>query len=303
MYIRKNLQKKLTITGFLLPSLIGLFGFIFLPTIVTIVLSLTDYDVLQHTLPNILEGNGPDFTGLKNYANIIQSGNMMTSFRNTLLYMALYIPPVIIIALLLATLLAKDFKGVRIYQAIFYLPVVSSWVAVAVLWKVLLNGRWGMLNNILLLVGIDGPAWLTDRAWVFAGIAMSAIWKDVGYYVLIFLAGLKNIDKTYYEAARVDGSNRWQEFFRITLPLMTPYIFLAIVMNIIASFQVFESVAIMGDNLRSYTTVVVTSIYNYAFRTYQMGNAMALSVVLFIVLILITVIQFKLQKKWVHYDG
>lgn len=302
MYIENNLQKKLTITGFLLPSFIGLFGFILLPALVTIILSLTDYDVLQHTLPNILAGKGPDFIGLENYTRLIQSGDMWTSFLHTLYYMALYIPPVIVLSLFLATLLAQDFKGVRIYQTIFYLPVVSSWVAVAVLWQVILNGRWGMLNNILLLVGIDGPAWLTDRSWVFPGIAMAAVWKDVGYYVLIFLAGLKNINQTYYEAARVDGSSRFQEFCRITIPLMTPSIFLAIVMNIISSFQVFEAVAIMGDELRSYTTVVVTSIYDFAFRTLQMGNAMALSVIMFIVLIVITIFQFKLQKKWVYYD-
>lgn len=302
MYIGGKWQKRIVIGTFLLPSFVGLIGFILVPLLITIVMSTTDYDVLEHTLPKILAGNGPDFVGADNYIRLLTSGDMWEAFSHTLYYMALYIPPVIVLAIFLAVLLNRKFAGARIYRTIFYLPVVSSWVAVSVVWLVFLNGKFGLMNTLLGLVGIDGPAWVTDRKWVFPGIAMTAVWKDVGYYTLIFLAGLKSIDQTYYEAARVDGSNRWQEFSKITLPLLTPSIFLVVVMLIIGSFQVFESVAIMGASLRSATTVVITSIYNMAFRTYRMGDAMAMSVILFIVLVGVTLVQFGLQKRWVYYD-
>jgi multiple sugar transport system permease protein len=302
MYIGGKVQKRIVISTFLLPSFIGMFCFILIPLVITVVMSTTDYDVLQHTLPKILAGQGPDFVGLENYKDLLTSGSMWAAFSHTLYYMALYIPAVIVLALFLAVLLNREFAGAHIYRTIFYLPVVSSWVAVSVVWLFFLNGKFGLMNSILSLIGIDGPAWVTDRKWVFPGIAMTAVWKDVGYFTLIFLAGLKSINHTYYEAARVDGSNRWQEFTRITLPLLTPSIFLVLIMLIIGTFQVFESVAIMGASLRSYTTVMVTTIYNYAFRTYRMGDAMALSVILFLVLVGITLFQFTLQKRWVYYD-
>lgn len=302
MYIGSKWQKKIVVTTFLLPSFVGLIGFIVIPLVITIIMSMTDYDVLQHTLPKILAGHGPDFVGFANYGDLLKSGDMWTAFSHTLYYMALYIPAVVVLALFLAVLLNREFTGARVYRTIFYLPVVSSWVAVSVVWLFFLNGKFGLMNSILGIFGIDGPAWVTDRNWVFSGIAMTAVWKDVGYYMLIFLAGLKSINHTYYEAARVDGSSRWQEFTRITLPLLTPSIFLVLIMLVIGTFQVFESVAIMGQSLRSYTTVMVTTIYNYAFRTYRMGDAMALSVILFLVLVGITLFQFSLQKRWVYYD-
>jgi len=161
-----------------------------------------------------------------------------------------------------------------------------------------------MLNQILSTIGIEGPAWLSSQSWAMPGIVMTAVWKDAGYYALMVLAALKSIDTSYYEAAAIDGAGPVRRFFGITLPLLSPTLFLLVVINVIYGLQVFEAVLIMTDGgPGGATTVFLERIYKYAFNQYKMGMASAYSWILFLFILAFTVLQFKLQKKWVNYDA
>jgi multiple sugar transport system permease protein len=297
MYIKNNGQKKMTIFLFLLPSVVGLIVFSFIPIISSLGLSFFKYDILKPAKDMV-------FVGADHYKTLLSSGELRAVLSHTLYYMVLYIPSIIVVSLLLANFLNRDFKGVTIYKVLFYLPVLTSWVAGALIWKWILNGNYGLLNQFLGFFGIEGPSWLTNRVWAMPGIVIASIWKDCGHFSLIFLAALKGVNKNYYEAAEIDGATKWKKFYKITLPLISPTIFLVIILNIIGGFQVFESVFIMtAGGPGNATTVIVERIYRNAFKFYKMGYASAYSWVLFIIIFVVTYIQFKFEKRWVNYDA
>lgn len=282
---------------FLLPSVVILFVFFLFPIASSFLMSLSDWDALQAL-------STARFIGLENYRNLFQASELPRVLSHTLYYMVLYIPLVIITALAEANLLSKDFRGRNVYKVLFYLPVITSWVAGALIWRWVLNSRYGFLNQWLAAVGIQGPAWLNSQTWAMPGVVLAAVWKDTGYYALMFLAALKSINKNYYEAAAVDGASRVRTFFRITIPLMTPTIFFVVVINIINGFQVFESIWIMTQGgPAEATTVIAERIYRNAFTFYKMGYAAAYSWVLFAVILATTAVQLRLQKKWVSYES
>lgn len=296
LYIQNNLHKKVTIGLFLLPAVGGLVVFSLLPILSSLLISTLKYDILK-PLRDI------QFVGLKNFGELLGGQELYSVLSHTLYYMVLYIPLILISSLLMANLLNQDFKGLGFYKVLFYIPVVTSWVAGAVIWRWVLNGEYGFLNQWLGYIGIDGPNWLSDKTWAMPGVVIAAIWKDTGYYALIFLAALKGIDKTYHEAAQIDGAGKWQRFSRITLPLISPTVFLVIILNVIGGFQVFDSVFVMtGGGPANATTVIVERIYRNAFRFYKMGLASAYSWILFVVIFGVTALQFWLQKRWVNYD-
>lgn len=296
MYISNKRQKYFTISIFLLPSVLGLLIFNFLPMISSAFFSTLKYDILKPF-------SEVEFLGLDHYKNLITGTELYSVLSHNLYYMVLYIPLVIITSILVATMLNRDFKGSSFYKILFYIPVITSWVAGAVIWKWILNGRYGFLNQWLSLIGIEGPSWLTNKVWAMPGIVIAAIWKDSGYYALIFLAALKGIDRTYYEAAKIDGANALKRLLKITMPLISPIIFLVFILNIIYGFQVFDSIFVMtGGGPANATTVIVERIYRNAFRSYRMGFASAYSWILFIIIFVVTTIQFKFQKRWVNYD-
>jgi multiple sugar transport system permease protein len=182
--------------------------------------------------------------------------------------------------------------------------VLTSWVAGALIWKWVLSPEYGVINNILSFIGIEGPGWLQDEKWAMPGIVLASVWKDIGFYGLILLGGLKNINPTYYEAADIDGANTWQKFKHITLPLLSPVTFFVIIICLIFSFQLFPQVMIMTEGgPYGSTQVLVERIYQYGFQYFKMGYASAYSWLLFIIIFVLTIIQFKLQRKWVHYDS
>jgi multiple sugar transport system permease protein len=282
---------------FLMPSVVILFVFFLFPIASSFLMSLSDWDALQ-TLPTA------SFIGLENYRNLFQASELPRVLSHTLYYMVLYIPLVIITALAEANLLSKDFRGRKVYKVLFYLPVITSWVAGALIWRWVLNSRYGFLNQWLAAVGIQGPAWLNSQTWAMPGVVLAAVWKDTGYYALMFLAALKSINRNYYEAAAVDGASRVRTFFQITIPLMTPTIFFVVVINIINGFQVFESIWIMTQGgPAEATTVIAERIYRNAFTFYKMGYAAAYSWVLFAVILATTAVQLRLQKRWVSYES
>ncbi|MDK2807502.1 MAG: multiple sugar transport system permease protein [Clostridiales bacterium] len=297
MYFPNKRQKRIAVAGFLLPSMVGLLVFCLLPMIASAVYSLLSYDVLRPLSEATL-------VGLGNYKTLFSEGELFTTLWHNLQYLLMYIPVIMVTSLTMGILLNQDFRGRRLVQIIFYTPVITSWVAAAVVWRWILSGKFGFINQWLAVVGIDAPAWLSDPAWAMVGIVIVAVWKDTGYYALFFLAALKGIDPTYYEAAQMDGAKWYQKLFRITLPLISPTIFLLFVYNVIAGFQVFDSVQIMtGGGPAGATTVMMERVYKYGFKMYQMGYAAAWSWVLFAIIFVATILQFILQKRWVNYDA
>lgn len=258
--------------------------------------SLLDYDVL-------LPLSEIKFVKFDNYKTLFAEGEIWKALWHNAQYLIMYVPVIMVTSIVMAILLNKDFKGRTIYRIIFYTPVITSWVAASVVWRWILSGKFGFINQGLAVFGITGPSWLSNPSWAMAGIVIVAIWKDTGYYALFFLAALKSLDHTYYEAADIDGAKWHQKLFKITLPLISPTIFLILVYNVIAGFQVFDSVQIMTQGgPAAATTVMMERIYRYGFDMYRLGYAATWSWILFAIILVFTLIQFRLQRKWVNYD-
>ena len=289
------MRKKMTIFLFLLPSLVGLVLFSIIPIGTSLYLSLTEWDII---------GGPPRFQGFRNYALILTSEEMARVLGNTLYFIVLYIPLILVFSILIAVLLNNRLPGIGIYRTIYYIPVLTSWVAAALLWKWLLNPKYGAVNAILGMIGIQGPGWLHDKAWAMPGIVLASIWKDAGYFSVIILAGLQGINPSYYEAAEIDGAGGFAKLRNITLPLVTPTLFFVTIICIINSFQLFPQVMVMTEGgPGGATQVFVERIYNYAFRYYKMGYAASLSWILFAFIFVATILQLRMQKRWVHYDS
>lgn len=279
---------------FLLPSIIGFVIFSFIPMLSAVFLSFTNWDVI---------GGMPDLIGFENYINIFTTDEFYIVMGNTLEYIVLYIPSIIILSLIVAMLFNSDVKGISVYRVLLFIPVLTSWVAGALIWKSVLNTQYGLINNFLAIFNITGPAWLTSPKWAMKSIVMVSVWKDLGFFSLIIFGGLRGIDNSIYEAAKIDGANKFELFKNITVPLVSPTLFFVLITTIINSFQLFPQVMVMtGGGPQGSTQVMVERIYTYGIRYYQMGYATALSVILLIIIVTITLIQMKLQRKWVHYE-
>jgi multiple sugar transport system permease protein len=285
-------RKVALVSFFLLPAFLPLLIFRVLPMLASVGVSLTEWNLLRP----------PVLVGFDNYLGLLSDKNFHRALVNTLTYMLGYLPLVLLGALATAVLLNSKLKGTAFFRGVYFLPVVTSWVVVALLWKWLLSPEGGMVNYLLGLVGIDGPGWWTDRSWAMPSIIIASAWKDLGFNMLILLAGLQNIPEHLYEAARIDGAGRWQRLRYITLPLLTPYIFFAMVLAMIGAFQVFDQVWIMTEGgPAGATTVVMEQVVKNAFKYGLMGEASAMSWVLFAIILSFTFVQLRAQRKWVHY--
>lgn len=302
----KTMRKKqgsglLVASPFLLPSLIGMLIFSLLPLIISGLISLTNWNGLDKlTGPNFFQEH---FVGFENYTKILTTPEFWRTLGNTAEYIILYIPFMLAASLLVAYLLSQPRKGIGALRVIYYIPVLTSWVAASLIWKSVLSPQYGALNGILEIFGIEGPGWLTDEKWAMPAIVLVSVWKDMGFFGLILLSGIVGINKTYYEAASIDGANGWTKFIKITLPLLTPSIFYVLIVGMINAFQLFPQIMIMtGGGPNGATQVMVERIYNYGFRYYRMGYAAAFSWILFVIIMVFTAIQMKGQERWVHYD-
>lgn len=283
-----------TVALFLLPSLVPLIAFLIVPMFMSIGISFTEWNLIA----------APEWVGFSNYIELASDPAFRKALFNTLYYIAGYLPLVFVGGLSVALLLDKGLKGLGFWRGVYFLPVVTSWVVVAVVWRWLLQPQGGIVNYVLGLVGIDGPGWWTSPTWAMPSVILASAWKDLGFIMVIFLAGLQGISKEYYEAALVDGATWWHQFRRITLPLLSPASLFVVIMTLIGSFQVFDQVFVMTEGgPAGATTVVVEQIYTHAFRYGRMGYAAALSWVLFLIILAATAMQLRLQKRWVHYDG
>lgn len=297
MYIPDAAGKRRTAAVFLLPSLIGVAVFCLLPILASAVFSVMDYDLLMPM-------NTMKFVGFGNFVRILTGSEFPKVLLHTFTYLILYLPLILVTSVGQALILNRSFRDHGFFRTVCYTPVITSWVAAAVVWQWVLSGKYGLLNQLLSAVGITGPAWLNSKDWAMPGVVLAAVWKDTGYYALMVLAALKSIDPTCYEAADIDGATGLRKLTRITLPLISPTLFLLIVINIIYGLQVFDSVLIMTNGgPGGATSVFLERIYKYAFKQYRMGLASAYSWILFALILFFTAIQFRLQGKWVNYDA
>ncbi len=297
MYIPNNAKKRTATVVFLLPSLIGILGFCLLPMIASAIFSLMDYDLLMPM-------ESMTFVGLNNFVRILGGSEFPKVLAHTCTYLVLYLPLIMLTSVGEALILNRSFRGHGLFRTVCYTPVITSWVAAAVVWQWVLSGKYGLINQILESIGITGPAWLNSKDWAMPGVVLAAVWKDTGYYALMVLAALKSIDVSCYEAADIDGAGGFRKLVSITLPLISPTLFLLIVINVIYGLQVFDSVLIMTNGgPGGATTVFLERIYKYAFKQYKMGLASAYSWILFALILIFTLVQFRLQRKWVNYDA
>lgn len=288
MYER-GLRRTLTFTLFLGPSLVGVGVFLLAPIVASLGLSFASWDLLTP----------PQFTGLSNFRRLSRDPEFWAALRHTLTFLAGYIPLVMVLGLLVAVALNSRMPGRSFFRAIYFLPVVTSWVAVALVWTWLLNPTYGLINNLLSLVGVTGPAWLFDPLWAMPAVILTSAWKDTGFVMTILLAGLQGIPREYYEAASIDGANGRRKLLHVTLPLLMPALFFALSISLINSFQVFDQVYIMtGGGPAGATTVLVERIVKNAFSFSQMGYASAMSWVLFMLIFVTTLVFSRVQRRW-----
>lgn len=245
------------------------------------------------------------FVGLDNYVGMFKDKEMWQTLANTFECVIIIVPLSLILAMIIAVLLNAKIKGVSVFRVIYFLPAITMSVAVSMVWRWIFNGDFGILNGILGSFGVPARQWLADKSTAMLCICVVAIWSNVGYYMIILLAGIQGISKGYYEAAEIDGATGLQKFFKITLPLLTPTIFYVVIMLIISTFQTFDGIYLMiGPKSQAikYTQSVVMYFYRSAFDYSKKGYASAIAVLLFVIIMSLTVFQMKMQKKWVNYD-
>ncbi|WP_217597584.1 carbohydrate ABC transporter permease [Cohnella sp. GbtcB17] len=276
------------------PGYIVYFAFLFVPLLIGMYYSFTDYNFYAK----------PEFVGLHNYTRLLHDELFGRAVYNTFIYSLFSILPQMALGLLLAVLLNGKIAGRVFARASIYVPNVTSMVAVSMIWLWIYDPSLGILNRLLRTFGLDPVQWLYDPGTAMGAIIAMSIWKSLGYTMIVYLAGLQSIPSSLYEAARVDGASRIRQFFAITIPMLKPTTFFILVMSCINSFMVFEQVNILtnGGPLNS-TTTIVHQIYLRGFQDFQMGYASAMAMVLFLITLLITILNFRLGNQGNDLDA
>lgn len=295
----KELKRQRWAYIFIAPSMLIFTVFLIVPVFVSLYWSFTEYNILQ----------APQFIGLKNYISILfHDARFWKALTNTLIYVAGTVPTGIIISLFLAIAIDQNIRFKNWFKTFFFIPSITSIVAIAVIWKWLYSaGKYGLFNHFLSLLGIPPVEWL-GVSWSLPSIIIMSVWSGLGYNMILFIAGLQGIPHVFYEAAEVDGASEWDKFKNITLPLLRPTMFFVAVMSIISSFQVFEQVYIMtyssegavGGTLDCALTIVAY-LYETGFQRFMMGYASALAYLIFICLFIITLVNIKLVERKIEY--
>lgn len=278
---------------FIGPAILGILAFQFVPILVSMYASLTTWDGM----------NPPAFTGIDNYQRLfVEDGFFRETLQNTIYFTAGHIPLTIVFAMGLALLCNLNLPGIALFRTAYFIPAVSNVVAISVVWFWMYQPQSGVLNTMLANVGIEGPAWLSNSTWAMPAVILVSVWQGVGYPMVILLAGLQGIPHELYEAAKIDGASRSNQFWKITLPLLTPSLFFLFITQFIASFQVFGIIYVMTQGgPANATSVYIYYLYQNAFAFGRMGYASAMAWILFAIIAVVTFIQWKLQKRWVFY--
>ena len=286
---RLKLRNSLIGWSFILPNFVGFALLTLVPVVTLFYMSLTNWNVFGKA----------DWVGLANFQRLIGDGSFRISVLNTLYYSALHIPLTILVSLGLALLLNNKLRGVAFFRTAAFFPYITSIVAIAVVWNLLFSPEYGPINEFLRFIGIQNPpGWLTSPEWAMPAVVIVGTWRDMGYYMILFLAGLQTVPRELHEAARVDGANVWQRFVNVTLPCLRPTMFFVTVMLTINSFKIFDLILVMTDGGPGQSTLVMSQfIYRKGFEESQFGYASAAAVALFFMCIIVTIVQFLWNKK------
>ncbi len=288
-------QKRETIFGYIFtgPQIIGFLAFVAFPLVFSLILCFCKWNMLDD----------PEFVGFKNFEKIFNDRIFWKSMGNTFIYIAIVVPITLITALALAILTNRKLPLKKVYRAAFFLPMVTSTVAIAMVWSFIYQSDGGVLNSFLSMLGVQNPPkWLSDTQYARVAVSVLSIWLKAGYYYIIFDAGLKNIPKELYEAADIDGASTWRKIIKITIPMLSSVMFFVMVMLFIDVFNMFNEVYIMTNGGPDYSTYTLPMyIYFYAFGpSADMGRACVASWILFALVGVVTIIQFKLKKRIVY---
>ena len=284
--------------GFLLPWFIGFAVFIAGPMVASLILSFTDYSVIQET----------HYIGAQNYRDLVDDPKVATALKNTFIYTAMSVPLHMIIALALALILLNVGRAAGIFRTVFYLPTMTPPVAVAILYLLLFNGSTGIINRVLGWFHIPGPFWTTDPSWIKPGLVLMSAWA-VGGTMVIYLAALRGVPQHLYEAAAMDGASAWRRFRDVTLPMISPALFFTFIIQTIAGLTEFSRVftAFFGAGSENYATdaALFYSVYLFreSFQFFHFGYASALAWLLFVIIMLITLVQVRVSRRFVFYQG
>lgn len=280
---------------FVLPTYIGFTIFILYPLVESVRISFQEFSLLR----------GSTYIGFDNYVQMFADGRLRIAYVNTVIFTLFAVFFNAGIGLILAVMLNRRLPVLmrNLYRSIFFFPVLIAHTYIAVIWRFLYQQDTGVINYYLGLFGVEAIPWLSNAHWAMAAIIILDVWKNTGFAMLVFLAGLQSIPNEYYEAAQLDGANERQLFFRITIPLLSPTIFFILVIFMIGALQVFDTIIVLtqggpGDATRS----VVLYVYEIAFRTFNMGYAAAVSMTLFAIILVLTALQFWISRRWVHYE-
>lgn len=294
----KGLREAIDAYTMLLPTILGVGIFFAIPLAISLYMSFTDSRLF----------GDPRLIGFANYTRALGDPTFWKALSNTFVFSAATLVLSIVPALILALLLNEKLFGRSFFRTIFFIPVVASVVGVSLLWRYLLNVDFGFVNYTLRLVGLEPIPWLTRPEWGLASVILVFSWKTIGYNMVIFLAGLQGVPRQLYEAASIDGANRWRQFVSITLPMLSPTSFFVLVTTLINCLQIFDVPIALGLT-RSNTVgpadsmlTVVPLLYREAFLSTRMGYASALAWVLFLIIMVITFIQFRVSTRWVNYE-
>ncbi len=283
------------VTGFLfiLPGFVGFIAFILIPVAMSLGLSFTEW--------NFLKGwDGIHFNGLNNYMKLFSDSWFTRSLVNNLLYTGVTIPVLLILGLITAEIINHHCYMGNLIRVLIFIPYIASIVAVCTVWQVMLQPSYGPVNQFLMSLGIENPPrWLVDQKWAIWAIIFINIWTQLGYYVAVYMSGLRNVSRDLYEAAQIDGAGGIQQFWYITIPMVKPTTFFLATMGIINSFKVFDVVSVLTQGgPGNSTSVMAYYIYKTAFQEFKMGYACALAWALFVIIFLVTVFQWKFQSSF-----
>lgn len=292
---KKNRKEFLVGMGFILPSLIGFLIFTLIPVIISLILSFTRW--------NFMEGwEAIKFTGFDNYIRLFSDDWFLNSYKNNIVFTAITVPCLLALGLVMANIIDKYIFGGKAVRTMIFIPYIASVVAVCAVWMVLLQPSYGPVNQFFMALGIQKPpGWLADFKWSLPSIMIIYVWQQVGYYSIVFLAGLKGIPEDVYEAAKVDGASGFRRFFAITIPLISPTTFFLAIMGIIGSFKVFDQISVLTQGgPGNSSSVMAYYVYRTAFEYFDMGYANTLAWALFVLVFFVTVIQWKLQARFTN---
>lgn len=292
---KQTLLNTATGLAFIMPSLIGFLVFTFVPVLISLFLSFCDWNFMQGF-------DGIKFTGLENYMKLFKDDWFLASYRNNVMFTVVTVPVLIALGLVIATIMNKYIFGGGAVRTMFFIPYICSVVAVCSVWMVLFQPSYGPINQLLFKLGMENPPkWLADYDWSLISIMVVYIWQQVGYYAIVFLAAIKGVPGELYEAASLDGAGAIRSFFNVTVPMVAPTTFFLTIMGIIGSFKVFDQISVLTQGgPGNSSSVMAFYVYRTAFEYYDMGYANTLAWALFVLIFIVTMVQWKLQDKFTN---